>query len=121
VEGYYYADYILQLYREKHHFDVSTAFSFHLQPATILMACVVVAAKFIYGVEEFDMSHVSQYDISITKQAWVERVRKNIAHWQNIKQDHYELDRIIQYIQDTSYATKASVHNKDRPSKLKPH
>jgi hypothetical protein len=118
VEGYYYADYIFQLYRQKHHLDVSNAFSFKLQPTTILMACVVAAAKLIYGVEEFDITHVSQHDTTTTKQAWVERIRKNVAHWQNIKEDHHELDRIIQYLQDTSFATKASVHNRDRPSKL---
>lgn len=96
---------------------MSDAFLFQLQPVSVLMACVVTAAKFIYGVEEFDMSHVSQYDTSMTKQAWTDCVHKNITRWQKIKQDHHELDNIIKYLQDTSYATKASVHNRDRLSK----
>lgn len=53
MEGYYYANYIFELYRKSHapHLSLTQHFS-KAQVTTILMACVIATVKLIYGVDD---------------------------------------------------------------------
>ncbi|KAI7905237.1 uncharacterized protein BX663DRAFT_469103 [Cokeromyces recurvatus] len=118
VEGYFYAKLIFKSYLKKHKVNFSNPIhsQWRSHPTTVLMACVIVAAKFIYGVGHgsSDNLHVSKYNVDMTKEKWLELIHKNLTQLKNYKEKRQNLDYIIEALRNRSIASRmnSSVTNK---------
>ncbi|EPB89665.1 hypothetical protein HMPREF1544_03464 [Mucor circinelloides 1006PhL] len=121
VEGYHYANYIFETRRQIFYINTSS-----LQPergthvTTTVMASVIAAVKLIYGVDDrtSDLPCVSQFDTSTTKETWYAQIEKNLARWKSLQDDQNGLKNMIQYLQETSVASKATAHLRDKHNVL---
>ncbi|KAF1806481.1 hypothetical protein V8B55DRAFT_1372654 [Mucor lusitanicus] len=121
VEGYYYANYIFEVRRRLLYINTSPMQSArHTHVTTMLMASVIDAVKLIYGVDDHttDSSSVSQFDTTTTKETWYAQIEKNVARWKSLKDDQKDLKNMIQFLQETSVASKATAHLRDKHSAL---
>ncbi|GAN04842.1 hypothetical protein MAM1_0075d04307 [Mucor ambiguus] len=121
VEGYYFANYIFETRRQFKYINTSPlqiARGMHV--TTMLMASVIVAVKLIYGVDDrtTDLDFVSQFDTSTTKQTWYHQIEKNMARWKSLQDDQNDLKNMIRYLQETSVASKATAHLRDKHNVL---
>ncbi|KAI9486835.1 MAG: hypothetical protein EXX96DRAFT_517147 [Benjaminiella poitrasii] len=118
VEGYYYAKRIFENCCKRHTINFSNPISANwtTPPMTILMACVIVTAKFIYGVGHgsSDYLHASKHDIGTTKEQWLSLVRENLTHLKNYKEKRQDLDYIIQLLRGRSVASRLTAALADR-------
>lgn len=121
VEGYYYANYIFESRRRSFYVNTSPLQKTRgIHATTLLMACVIDAVKLIYGVDDHttDASFVSQFDTMTTKETWYKQIEKNVARWKSLQDDQKELKNMIQFLQETSVASKATAHLRDKHSAL---
>lgn len=61
---------------------------------------------------------MSQFDTSTTKETWYAQIEKNLARWKSLQDDQNGLKNMIQYLQETSVASKATAHLRDKHSKF---
>ncbi|KAL9553334.1 hypothetical protein MBANPS3_003333 [Mucor bainieri] len=121
VEGYYYANYIFQTRRRTKYIGISPLQNERgTHVITLVMASVIAAVKLIYGVDDHttDSSSVSQFDTLTTKKTWYEQIEKNVARWKSLQDDQNNLKNMIQHLQETSVASKATAHLRDKHNVL---
>ncbi|OBZ87098.1 RNA polymerase I-specific transcription initiation factor rrn7 [Choanephora cucurbitarum] len=120
VEGFYYTLCIFQQYRQRYAIDLHLVNRHYrlTQVSTILMACVLVTVKIMYGVGTdhcgFDRQKRSQHNLGVTKEDWIKQIHANLERWKSIQDNRDNLSTLIQYIRNTSTASRTTAHPGDR-------
>ncbi|KAG1056139.1 hypothetical protein G6F43_001957 [Rhizopus delemar] len=120
VEGYFYAYYLYKKYlrHRKSGVKPSITYSFlhQLSHPSILLACVISATKFLYSVDgsKEDLHKASRYNILVSKEAWLNKIRVNLKLWKSRLDSTNKLDFVIEMLKERSKATYLTTQPRHR-------
>ncbi|KAI8091357.1 uncharacterized protein B0P05DRAFT_527120 [Gilbertella persicaria] len=105
VEGFYCAQFIFEQYRHRYVTDLHLVNRYYKKPqvTTVLMACVLATVKLMHGIGTHGQDTNLHQDI-----------KANLIRWRKVQEDQEDLDNIVQYLRDTSVASKIAAHSADR-------